>query len=83
MSDTYPMPEDGWVCFHCGERFYKIGSAQDHFGARPWAKVACAVTTVELRAELMEYRKLELRFGPLTAGTRKTYNRYVSQQGEG
>lgn len=32
---TYPMPEGGWVCFHCGERFTKPGTARDHFGETP------------------------------------------------
>ena len=73
MTDTYPMPEDGWVCFHCGERFRKIGTAQDHFGSRPWAKAACTMTAAELRGELMDYRKLEDRFGPLDGRNRKMY----------
>ena len=29
------MPIDGWVCFHCGERFRTEGAARDHFGETP------------------------------------------------
>ena len=36
--DTYEMPVDGWVCFHCGVRFKKPGEAREHFGEKP-AKV--------------------------------------------
>ncbi|KKN33997.1 hypothetical protein LCGC14_0798100 [marine sediment metagenome] len=35
MVDTYPMPKDGWTCFHCGEAFKKAGAAADHFGDDP------------------------------------------------
>ena len=42
-QETYPMPADGWVCFHCGERFTTPGGAQDHFGARPTDMAACLI----------------------------------------
>lgn len=42
-KDTYPMPKDGWVCFHCGERFTVPGKARAHFGATPDLKPACLI----------------------------------------
>lgn len=71
--DTYSMPADGWVCFHCGERFRKEGAAREHFGPRPSARAACLITAAELKVELMDYRKLEFRFGPLDDRNRKLY----------
>ena len=47
---TYPMPKDGWVCFHCGERFKKYGTARDHFGETPGKLLQCRA----LRADLEE-----------------------------
>lgn len=44
---TYPTPEPGWVCFHCGEHFPGTfggqRSAQEHFGEKPCATPACIV----------------------------------------
>ena len=58
------MPADGWVCFHCGERFTTPNAARDHFGERPKARTACDITAFKLQKELREYRALEARFGP-------------------
>lgn len=41
VADTYPMPEHGWTCFHCGETFTSIGYARKHFGATPDAVPGC------------------------------------------
>lgn len=49
MSGTYPAPADGWVCFHCGERFLSPGDALDHFGHRPVAVPACDLKPEDLR----------------------------------
>ena len=73
MSDTYPAPPDGWVCFHCGERFLSPNEARAHFGHRPYATPACHLSAAQLRAELREYRVLEERFGPLDERNRKLY----------
>lgn len=70
---TYPMPKDGWVCFHCGVRFTSPGAARDHFGEQPTARPACTISAAELRAELMEYRELESVYGVLDARTRKIW----------
>lgn len=53
---TYPMPEGGWVCFHCGERFTKPGTARDHFGETPskGAHAQCLDA-----ADLVERRKYD------------------------
>jgi hypothetical protein len=32
LPETYPAPPDGWVCFHCGERFRSQYGARLHFG---------------------------------------------------
>ena len=34
-ADSYPMPLNGWTCFHCGENFTAYGLARDHFGIGP------------------------------------------------
>ena len=59
MNDTYSQPEDGWVCFHCGERFTTFGAARDHFGERPEAKLACQIKVGNERGLIMELRKAE------------------------
>ena len=64
VSETYDMPADGWVCFHCGERFTTPNKARDHFGERPRARAVCVMTAAELQEGLREYRALEARFGP-------------------
>ena len=58
-QQTYPMPLDGWVCFHCGERFTTVGGARDHFGARPTDMAACLIKIGEERGLLMALRKAE------------------------
>jgi NTP pyrophosphatase (non-canonical NTP hydrolase) len=62
MSDnSYPFPEHGWTCFHCGETFTTPGTARIHFGARPTATPGCLLKVQhgEERAMLMEMRQLE------------------------
>jgi hypothetical protein len=59
--ETYKMPKDGWVCFHCGERFTTSGSAEDHFGATPGSLAGCQIKAGEERGLLMELRKAEKR----------------------
>jgi hypothetical protein len=44
-ADTYPMPEHGWTCFHCGENFRTPGPARLHFGFDPSAEPACRIKT--------------------------------------
>ena len=58
-QETYMMPKDGWVCFHCGERFTTPGSAADHFGARPTDQAACLIKVGEERGLVMALRKAE------------------------
>ena len=57
MGDAYTMPADGWVCFHCGERFRKYGTARDHFGETPERVTACVLNGDKGLA--MEVRKLQ------------------------
>lgn len=59
MTDIYPRPEDGWVCFHCGERFTTYGGARDHFGADPSKDPACRIKIGEERGLVMALRKAE------------------------
>lgn len=68
-DDTYPAPPDGWICFHCGERFRSVNAARDHFGERPSHVPACQITTRDLR----DYRRLEAQYGVLNARNRKVY----------
>ena len=58
-DDTHPMPPDGWVCFHCGERFITPGSAEDQFGARPTDTAACRIKVGHERGLVMELRRLQ------------------------
>ena len=53
------MPADGWVCFHCGERFTSVGSAEDHFGARPTDMAACLIKFGNERGLVMELRRTQ------------------------
>lgn len=59
--DTYPQPDHGWTCFHCGETFTTFGAARDHFGATPGDTAGCLirVSAGEERGLLIELRKLE------------------------
>jgi hypothetical protein len=47
QPDTYPTPEHGWTCFHCGDHFPgTMGgekSARAHFGNTPDARPACII----------------------------------------
>lgn len=58
-DDTYPMPPDGWVCFHCGERFTTPGTAEDHFGKSPDDTAACKIKVGEERGLVMEMRRAQ------------------------
>ena len=57
--DTYPAPADGWVCFHCGERFVTPNAAREHFGFDPAATPACRLSPAHVRAELRRFRHIE------------------------
>lgn len=59
MVDTYTMPVDGWVCFHCGVRFLSPGAASNHFGEAPWRTAACKIKAGEEKGLLMALRKEE------------------------
>lgn len=59
--DTYPFPDHGWVCFHCGEEFSvprqkchqrALEAAREHFGATPQDEPLCKVATLP-HAELV------------------------------
>ena len=58
-QDVYPMPADGWVCFHCGERFTTVGTAEDHFGTHPTDMAACLIKVGEERGLVMELRRVQ------------------------
>ena len=58
-TDTYPKPEHGWTCYHCGETFTTVGGAEDHFGARPSDTAACRIKIGEERGLVMRIRRLE------------------------
>ena len=81
MTDnTYPQPPDGWVCFHCGERFTDRHKAGDHFGPTPASKPACSISIGLLFRELREYRWLEKRFGILDERNRKVYESALARK---
>lgn len=56
-----PKPEHGWTCFHCGETFTTVGSAEDHFGPTPRSEPGCIIKVKlgEERGLQMELRKVE------------------------
>lgn len=58
---TYTAPKDGWVCFHCGERFRTEGAARDHFGGEPGELAGCQIKAGEERGLLIELRKAQER----------------------
>ena len=41
QANVYERPNEGWVCYHCGERFMTPGSARLHFGTLPNTETAC------------------------------------------
>lgn len=55
----YPMPRDGWTCFHCGETFDTWGGARDHFGETQCSTPACQIKLGNERGLVMELRKFE------------------------
>ncbi len=75
--DTYPMPADGWVCFHCGERFRTEGTARYHFGEKPGDASACIKARIErlqlvvLAAESLDIPRLRIALGNLQIGDRR------------
>ena len=72
---TYPMPEHGWTCFHCGETFMKPGEANDHFGHRPGLSIACRLTK---KNGLMELRKAEAALPELAVRLEKIHGNEVT-----
>lgn len=40
-EETQYAPAFGWVCFHCGYRFYEYDKAKAHFGPTPDKEPAC------------------------------------------
>lgn len=58
-APTYPTPEHGWTCFHCGENFKTWGGARDHFGALPKAVAACKIKAGEEKGLMMAMRRVE------------------------
>ena len=58
-TDTYPQPEHGWTCFHCGETFKHQTLARIHFGHYPTATPACQLSPAHVREELRRYRMQE------------------------
>lgn len=58
-NDTYPMPEHGWTCFHCGETFTTPGAARVHFGFEPSSDTACRIKIGAERGLVMALRRAE------------------------
>lgn len=53
-DDTYPMPSDGWVCFHCGLRCLTPKSARIHFGETPVSKPKCLLNAEDSSIRISE-----------------------------
>lgn len=60
---TYPKPEAGWTCFHCGETFTTPGAARDHFGFDPSCDPACRIKIGAERGLVIALRKAEQELG--------------------
>ena len=54
-----PRPPDGWVCFHCGERFLHQNDARDHFGFDPGSQPACQFPPEYVASGLRQFRCVE------------------------
>ena len=61
IGDTYPYPDKGWTCFHCGETFsiakqrhYQgaLDAAREHFGSGVCDEPLCKIATLP-HAELV------------------------------
>lgn len=61
LADTYPVPEHGWVCFHCGEHFPSTLEGQHasrlHFGPRPTEEPMCGISASKYRMMLENHRR--------------------------
>ena len=64
MPETYPTPEHGWVCFHCGEHFpgtmAGYQDARRHFGVSIYDEPKCQISARKLRLmenDLRRYRE--------------------------
>jgi len=58
-ADTYPAPEHGWTCFHCGETFLHEIVARAHFGSLPNCEAACRIKGSEERGLVRRLRATE------------------------
>jgi hypothetical protein len=47
---TYRKPKEGWICFHCGERFLTYDEAKAHFGETPDALTRCVEMVDAMKA---------------------------------
>ena len=81
MSDTYPMPANGWVCFHCGELCPSPGAARIHFGETPDSTPACRLLT-EHWTLLVDVRRLERAQKALLQQMSRVLERSLSPRGE-
>ena len=73
-GETYPMPEGGWVCFHCGKRFLRPGPARLHFGDEPSSTAACLMLEKH-RSLLYDVRRLERAMGLLLSHANRRFRR--------
>ena len=64
-GETYPMPEHGWTCFHCGETFTTPGQARNHFGFDPSCDPACRIKLGEERGLVRQLREVERKYQDL------------------
>lgn len=76
-NDTYEMPKDGWVCFHCGERLTTPGAARNHFGTYPDREPACVIKAGDERGLVMALRKAEDRATELFQQIEKERQEYA------
>ncbi len=58
---------EGWQCFHCGEVFTTVGSAEDHFGGQQGALTGCQIKAGDERGLLMALRQVQNKIAELEA----------------
>jgi len=62
---------EGWQCFHCGEVFTTVGSAEDHFGGQQGALTGCQIKAGDERGLLMALRQVQNKIAELEEAIRK------------
>ena len=78
-AGSYPRPEHGWTCFHCGETFHVMALAAAHFGSDPaFHQTLCQIAKQE-RGLGAALRKAEAELERLRSEERDQQQHYAMQ----